>query len=456
MPRLPRRRYAGDVGPTRSAKGDLAIFVQLAIAAALVLANGVLAGAEIAIIALHRTQLASLVRSGSRAARAVEMLRDDPERFLATVQIGLTLASTTAAVLAGQALTGVIAESAQGVPWLAPYAEVVGVASVIAAVSFLSLVFGELVPKSLALRAAAGYALAMGRPLHLLSRLLAPVVWVATRTSNLLLGLFGDETSFTESRLSPDELAHLVDEAARTGTVHPEAGEIAVRALDFGDVVVGTVMVPRTRVIALSIDATPEEVRRVLLEENHSHLPVFRGTLDDVVGVVSTNDVLALAWERELIVLHDLLRPPHFVPESMRAADVLRELQRERLQFTVVVDERGGTAGIVTLKDLLEELVGELFGRSERPAEHVRLQPDGSYVVPGNMAVRDANRELPFVLPESEDFATVGGLATSLAGRLPANGDRLVTDDGVTVEVVDASPRRVRWVRVRPRARALP
>jgi putative hemolysin len=456
LPGRPGRRYAGTSRAVAQRQRGPAIFVQLAIAAALVIANGVLAGAEIAIIALRRTQLATLAQSGSRAALAVEKLRNDPERFLATVQIGLTVASTTAAVLAGQALTGVIAESARQVPWLAAYAEAVGLLAVIAGLSFLTLVFGELVPKSLALRAAPGYALALGRPLNFLSRVLKPVVWVATKSSNVVLGLFGDETSFTESRLSPDELAHLVDEAARTGAVHPEAGEIAVRALDFGDVVVGTVMVPRTRVVALSADASPEEVRRVLLEENHSHLPVYRGTLDDVVGVVSTNDVLALAWERELIVLHDLLRPPHFVPESMRAADVLRELQRERLQFTIVVDERGGTAGIVTLKDLLEELVGELFGRSERPAEHVRTQPDGSFVVPGNMAVRDANRELPFGLPESEDFATVGGLATSLAGRLPATGDRLVTSDGVTVEVIDASPRRVRWVRVRARGRVLP
>jgi putative hemolysin len=241
-----------------------------------------------------------------------------------------------------------------------------------------------------------------------------------------------------------------VDEAAKSGAVHPKAGEIAVRALDFGDVVVSAVMVPRTRIVAIPIAASPDEIRRVLLEENHSHFPVYDGTLDDIVGVVSTNDVLALAWEKELIVLHDLLRPPHFVPESMRAADVLRELQRERLQFAIVVDERGGTAGIVTLKDLLEELVGELFGRNERPPEHVRSQPDGSFVVPGNMAVRDANRELPFALPESEDFATVGGLATALAGRLPATGDRFTTDDGITLEVTDASPRRVRWVRLGP------
>ena len=418
---------------------------------ALVLANGVLSGAEIAIVALRRTQLDSLAREAHRSALAVAKLRDNPKRFLATLQVGISVAGTTAAVLATHGIAGELAARIAVVPFLAPIADALALTVVIAAISYLLVVVGEIVPKTIALSSPVTYAHLLAPPLYLAARVLAPMVWVASKTAGAISGLFVDDPGQTQTRLSSDDLAHLVDEAARSGSVHPKAGEIAVRALDFGDVVVSSVMVPRTRVIAIADNATPDDIRRVLLEENHAHFPVYDGTLDDITGVLSTNDVLALAWERELIVLHDLLRPPHFIPESMRAADVLRELQRDRIQFAIVVDERGGTAGIVTLKDLLEELVGDLLGRRDRAPEHVRSQRDGSFVVPGNMAVRDANRELPFALPEDEDFATVGGLATVLAGRIPDPGDHFITADGIPIEVVDASPRRVRWVRVGPR-----
>ena len=412
-----------------------------------------LAGVEIAVIALRRTQIAELVSRGHRGAMAVAHLRNDPERFLAAIQIGMTVLGTTAAAWAGHAFTRQLAAEVVDIPALAPYAEPLSLAAVIGALSYATLVFGELVPKSAALRSATSYSLLFGRVVWLIARLLRPVVWLVTGTSNAVLRLFGDQTQFSESRLSPDELAQLVDEAARSGAVHPEAGQIAMRALDFGNVVMSDVMVPRTRIVAIPAAASPEELRRLLLEDSHTQYPVYDGTLDDVVGIVATDDVLALAWERELIVLHDLLRPAHFVPETMRAADALRELQREKLQMGIVVDERGGTAGIVTLKDLLEELVGEIFGRTEHsPPEHVRSQPDGSFVVPGNMAVHDANRELPFELPEGEDWSTVAGLTVALAGRIPVAGDRFYTGDGLPVEIVDASARRVRWVRVGPRS----
>jgi putative hemolysin len=412
----------------------------------------VLAGAEIAIIAVRRTRLTALIDQGRSTAHAVKRLRDDPERFIATVQIGATVISATAGAFGGYRIAADMAPLLEPLPVVGPYANQLALAIVVGAISYMTLVLGELVPKSLALRAATGYSLIVGQPLLFLSRLMRPLVWFLTASSNLVLKVFGDKTTFSESRLSPEELSLLVDEAAKSGSVHPKAGEIAMRALDFGDLRVSQVMVPRTRIVAIPLDASPEEVRRVLLEEAHANFPVFEGTLDEVRGVIATSDVLALAWERELIVLEDLLRAPYFVPESMRAADILRELQRRRLHFAVVVDERGGTAGIVTLKDLLEELVGEIFGEHEREAstERIRPQPDSSFMVPGNMPIRDANRELPFELPEGDDWSTVGGLCVALAGRIPAAGDRFSTDRGIPIEVVDASERRVRWARVGP------
>lgn len=246
------------------------------------------------------------------------------------------------------------------------------------------------------------------------------------------------------------QLPALMRAAQSRGEVHPQAAEIAIRAISFGRLRVVDVMVPRKHICAISIDAPPQTISRILLEDGHSRLPVFDGTLDKIVGVLVAKDVLALAWEGALFVLQDLVQPPYFAPTTMNAADLLKELQRRRLHFAIVVDELGGTAGIITLEDLLEELVGEIYGEHDaEAAQRVHLEPDGAVTVQGEMPVRDANRELHLGLPESETFSTVGGLCVSLAGRIPEKGHTLACDNGTTLEVVDASPRSVRTVRLR-------
>ncbi len=415
---------------------------------ALVLTCGLVAGAESAVTALRPSRLDDILKRHRRTARYIKTLREAPERLFATTVVLSNLALVAAAVWVGYRLVPKLEQSFATMVEPRAFAHALALAVAMGATSAVFIVFATLVPKSLAQRSAASAVSFFAPPLYVASLLLAPAVFFFTRLSNFILAFFSDKTSFTESRLSPDELSHLVNEATRAGLVHPKAGDIAVRALDFGDVIIGDIMLPRTLVVALPLDASPAEVRRVLLEENHAHFPIYDGTLDEIVGVVSTSDVLMLAWERELFVLQDLMRPPIFVPETMRAAEVLSELQRERLHFAVVVDETGGTAGIVTLRDLIEELVGKLLDRHEQPDEKLRAEPGGSFLVPGNMAIRDANRELPFSLPEGEDFTTVGGLVILLAGRLPWIGERFSTDDGITLEVADASTRRVRAVRV--------
>jgi putative hemolysin len=416
----------------------------------LVLANGFLAGAEIAIVAIRKTRLAELAER-SAAARAVERLRGTPERFLATVQIGITVVGATAGAFGGARIADDLAPVLERVPFVAPWAWQLALAAVVALISYLSLVLGELVPKSLALRAPEGYALVAARPLLALSRLARPLVWFLTASSNAVLRIFGDRTTFTEARISPDELRELVGEATRGGTVDPRAAEIATRALEFGELTAADVMVPRNAVVGIPADAEMEEVRRLLLEHGHTRMPVYRGTLDDVVGYISAKDVLAVAWEAPLFVLADIVRPAYFVPETMKAGALLAELRQRRLQIAMVVDESGGLAGIVTLEDLLEEIVGEIVGESSRgPAEAAVQEPAGTYLVPGWMAIRDVNRELHLDLPESDESTTVAGLVLELAGRIPEPGERFPLPDGPTLEATDASPRQVRTVRIHP------
>ncbi len=416
----------------------------------LVLANGFFAGAEIAVIALRRTRLRQLVQEGRRAARAVAALRDKPEQFLATVQIGATVIGATAAAFSGATIAARLAPLLARRAALAPYAEQIALGMVVALVSFLTIVLGELVPKSLALRASEPYALLAGRLLLGLSWLARPVVQILTAASNLVLAPFGDRTTFTEARLSAEELSQLVEEATRTGALDVQAGEIASRAIDFAGLNAADVMVPRGRIVALRRSASEEELRHVLLEEGHARVPVFDRTLDEIAGYLVAREALALVWEKSLIVLDDLIRPVLFVPETARAVQVLRDLQARKTHVAIVVDEHGGVAGLVTLEDLVEELVGEILGEAEEAAPWVVREPAGGATVRGDAPMREVNRELALDLPEGKDYSTIGGLCIALAGGIPAQGAHLAAPDGTAIEVLEATPRQVRLVRITP------
>jgi putative hemolysin len=322
---------------------------------------------------------------------------------------------------------------------------------VVALVSYLSIVIGELVPKSMALHRPEPYALLVARPLLALSWIARPLVRLLTWSSNLLLVPLGDRTTFTETRHSAEELQHIVEEAAKAGTVHPQVGEIASRAIDFADLTASDVMVPREQLVMLPRTASPDDIRRLLLEHGHSRIPVYEGRVDNVVGYINVKDMLAMAWERELIVLADLIRPAYFVPDTTPAVELLQEMRRRHVLIAMVVDELGGMEGIVTMEDLVEELVGEIFSEHVKHVpEMFRREPDGTIVVDGAAPVRDVNRALDLNLPEEDAWNSIAGLCLAVAGHIPVVGERIAVDNAIVLEVVDATPRRVRRVRIHP------
>jgi putative hemolysin len=415
-----------------------------------VLANGIFAGAEIAVVSLRRSRLKQLLEEGKRGAAAAERLRGQPERFLATVQVGITVVGSTAAAFGGRTVADAFARWLETIPLVDQWARGLSLALVVALVSYLSIVLGELVPKSLALRGAERYALFIAQPLLALSWIARPLVWILTKSSNLLLRPFGDRTTFTETRFSAEELQIMVEEAAKTGSVDEQIGEIASRALEFGELTTADVMVPRNQIHAIPINATADEVKRILLEEAHSRMPVYQGSIDHIVGYISVKDVLSMVFNQQLVVLADLVRPAYFVPESAKASAVLRELQQRRMRLAIVVDEHGVLSGLITVEDLLEELVGELFSEHRSRQELLRREPSGAAVVRGNAPIREINRAMDLELPESDAWTTVAGLTAALAGRIPGRGARVELKDGTTIEVLEASPHLVRVVRIVP------
>ena len=424
---------------------------EVSVILALILVNGLLAGAEIAIVSLRASRVRELEAEGGRSALALAGLRRDSERFLATVQVGITCVGALAAAFGGATLAARLVPPLQEVGWLAPYAEELALGVVVAAISYLSVVAGELVPKSLALRAAEPYALLAARPLQALATLAAPVVWVLTKSSNLLLRPFRDETNFTEARISLEEVRQMVSEASRAGSIDETVGEIAARAIDFAELTVKEVMVHRRFVVALPRSADGEAVRHALLVQGHRRVPVYDGDVDNVVGYLSWRDVMEQVWRGEAPDIEALLRPAHFAPENSLAIDLLREMRERRIHISVAIDEHGGMAGIVTLEDLLEELVGDIVSEHAGGDESQRNVPaDGRWVFPGTTPIRDIERALRVnVVDYPEGYDTIGGWCIALAGdRIPAAGERFLAE-ALDIEVLDASPRRVRSVGVR-------
>lgn len=415
----------------------------------LAMINGIFAGAEIAFSNVRRTRLNELIEEGRWGAGDAARLKDEPDRFLAIVQIVITLITVLSGVFAGASLTEEFEPVIAAVPGLAPYASRVSNFVITALVVTLQIVLGELVPKSLALRYAETYTLFIARPLRMLAGGARPVVWFLTSLSNLVLRPFGDRTSFSEGRYSVEELIQYVDEAATVGNLDPSAGEIASRAMEFDNLDASSLMVPRPDVRMISKGASLADVAMMTRDGGHARVPVYDGDRDNIIGFVNVREILAHAHGNTDFRVERFIHPMPYIAETMPAPGVLRELQRKRSHVAMVVDEQGQVRGLVTMEDLLEELVGEIYSENDKPEEIVRVQPDGTALVLGNAPVHEVARALEIELPEGDTFSTMAGLTIHLADRIPEPGCVLNTEDGVTLEILEATPRRVRLIRLR-------
>jgi len=427
------------------------IAFELAIIVLLTLANGFFAGAEIAMLAVRKTALSSRAEKGSRAAKIALSLRAHPERFLATVQVGITVIGATAAAFAGATLARELGVRLVRFGMGAELAEDLALAFVIGTVSTLSIILGELVPKSLALRHAVRFTMLAAPVLGAIAWLARPIVWFLTLASNLVLRPFGDHTSFGEARLSPEELQQLVEEAATEGTVHRDAGELASRALDLPSLRIDAVCVPRGDVVYVHRDRLRVDLIGALSTSPHDRYPVVEQGLDDAMGYVVVREVAALLTGTDAELL-SRVRPLTFVPASHKAIDVMRDMQRTGNHLVMVVDEQGVIIGLVAMGDLLEELVGEILSEGETTDHLLQPEPGGPVLASGRVGIHEVNRALELDLPENLGVATIGGLVIATAGRIPDTGTR-VELDAVTLEVVEASPRRVLTVRIHPKPR---
>ena len=417
------------------------VWLQVGLVLVLVLVNAAFAGSEVALISLREGQLRRLEEQGGRG-RLVARLARDPNQFLSTIQIGITLAGFLASAAAAVALAEPLVPLL-GV--LGGLAEPVAIVAVTAVLTYVTLVVGELALKRVALQRPERWATVAARPLTLVTAATRPAVWLLSRSTDALVRLAGGDPSVQREAVTEDEVRDLV---ATQAAFDPEHRTLLLGAFEIAERRLRDVLVPRRDVLALPADLPAAEAVRRLVAATHARAPVYRGDFDQVVGVAHLVDLVGADG-----VVGEHLRAALALPESLRVLDALRRLQAERQTLAVVVNEYGGTEGIITVEDLLEELVGEIYDEFDADSAQVRREPDGSLVLPGAFAMHDLP-DLGISMPEGP-YTTVAGLALQRFGRIPEAGEA-VQVDGWRIEVLAVQRHAITRLRLVPPADETP
>ncbi|HYE88456.1 MAG TPA: hemolysin family protein [Vicinamibacterales bacterium] len=410
----------------------------------LILANGVFAMSEIAVVAARKVRLQQRAEDGDERAKAALALAHDPNKFLSTVQFGITLVGVLAGAYGGANIAARLEAPIATVPQLAPYAEGLALALVVSAITVLSLIVGELVPKRIGLNNPEAIASWVARPMMMLSKVGGPAVGALTSATNLVLRVFGVKGQ-AEPNLTEDEIKALISQGAETGAVGATEENIVQRVFQLGDQRVAAIMTPRPDIEWIDVDATEEELREFLASHSHTQFVVCHGGLDEVLGIVRSADLLPIAFKGSRIDLRSLVREALFVPDSMPAVQLLESFRSSHKHVALVMDEYGAVEGLVTVTDLLTAIVGDLpADASEAQGEFVS-RADGSWLVDGSAAMDEVTAHFGMdSLPEEESGAyhTIGGFVMARLGRVPKAADAFEWG-GMRFEVMDMDGRRI-------------
>lgn len=427
-------------------------FLKLSAVLVLVLANGFFVSSEFALVSVRRPKLEARAAAGSKSAQAALRLLDKPTIFISATQLGITLASLALGWVGEPtvaALLRPVAERIATAGWAGYFAHGAAVVIAFAAITYLHIVLGELMPKMMALDNAERLALIAARPLGLFARVFRPLIWVFNKTGTRLGKLFGLKSSLDHSAVYTEtELRQLIDVSRESGHLRAEERRLIHRVFEFSDTLVREAMVPRTAMAAISSDCSLEEIAKAFRQHGYSRLPVYRESLDDMIGVIHSKDVMPFLLRPDSFRLEQVLQSPLYVVDTARLEDVLRQMQKAKVHFGFVIDEHGGVEGIITLEDLLEEIVGDISDEhDEEVNEQIKEDKDGSYVLDGGLAVRDLNRRLKLSLPESEAYTTIAGFLMTEAGHVLQRGE-VIKHDGLLFHIERVERRRVTQVRL--------
>jgi CBS domain containing-hemolysin-like protein len=445
---------AGEAGGFSAQLAEAPIALRLTIVMVLVAANAFMVAAEFALVGTRRSKIAQMAAEGDRSAAIVQRSLKDLDRYISATQLGITLASLGLGWVGEPAVASMVDGFLGLLGFHAGDVVVHSTSAVITAfliITFLHIVLGELAPKSVALVMPENVSKVIIRPLIFFSRVMSPFIWALNGTANAILRIFKIEPASESQHVhSAEELRLILSQAGAHGTLDESDSAMLAGVFDFHEKRARDVMRPRTDMIAIPIDATQDEVWEILRRERYSRYPVYDETVDDILGVFVAKDLM-LRERDEPFILRDLLREPLYVPDSRPAERVLDDLRKTRAHMAIVLDEYGGTAGILTIEDLVEEVIGDIADEYDM-RERTSLEMDGVLELAGSLSLVDVRSDHRLPIPEG-DWSTLGGYAFSALGRLPKVGDR-VPFPGGELEVVAMDGRRVAALRVHRRAKA--
>ena len=413
----------------------MSLLFELIAVGVLILLNAFFVAAEYGLVTARRTRIVELHHQGNRRARDVLRITSDPPRFISAMQLGVTLTSLGIGALGEQALTHAFDDV---------MATVLAVLLAYLILTYLHVVIGELVPKGIALGHSEGTALAVAVPVRTFFIIFRPLIWVLQRSTELVLRALGLQPPGAEDAVhSEAELRMLVSQSTEHGEIEQQEQEMLYKVFDFADKEVSNVMVPRPEVVALSIDLPPEQCLEAVMDSPYTRYPVYRESLDTVVGVLHVRDLFRALRDRGMheVKVEDLVRPAHIVPETKDLAALLTEFRRTNQHMAIVVDEYGEMEGIVTLEDLLEEIVGEIEDEFDLPDESVEQIDEDTVKIDGTFPIDDFNERFHTELPQ-EDYHTVAGFVFGLLGRQPEVGDD-ISHDGMRFDVLEVEGSRI-------------
>ncbi|TCC96336.1 HlyC/CorC family transporter [Pedobacter hiemivivus] len=390
----------------------------------LVALNGFFVAAEFAIVKVRASQIEIKAKSGSRVANIAKHITQHLDGYLAATQLGITLASLGLGWVGESVMHSLVHDLLINFQLSEVLITSISTGLAFLFITVMHIVFGELAPKSIAIQRPVATTLFIALPLQAFYWLFRPFIWVLNGFANIVLKVFGISTiGGHDSVHSTEELYYLLDQGKQSGALDTNEHELIKNVFDFNERVVKNIMVPRTKISGVELSTPKMEVVEMIISEGYSRLPVYDDIIDKIIGIVHAKDILPLLAQNKDWTLSDIIRKPYFVPETKKINDLLSELQQKRIQIAIVIDEFGGTAGMVTLEDIVEEIVGEIQDEYDEEKPTVEKISDTEFIINAYATVYDVNEHLPHDLPEDEDFDTVGGLVSHAFGKIPEVGD---------------------------------
>ncbi|MCC8409430.1 hemolysin family protein [Mucilaginibacter sp. UR6-1] len=415
----------------------------------LVLLNGFFVAAEFAMVRVRGSQIEIKAKSGSAVAKIARGILHNLDGYLAATQLGITIASLGLGVVGEDVVTSLVVRAfmAFGIALSPGFITASHVISFIV-ITVLHIVFGELAPKSLAIQRSVRTVMAVSFPLRFFFVVFRPFIWALNGFANFILKAFGVISIHgSETHHSSEELQYLLEQGKESGALDSNEHELIQNVFEFNERVVKNIMVPRTKISGIDIDTEKQELLEILVEEGYSRMPVYEEVIDKIVGIVHTKDILPLMVKGEDINLKDIIRKPYFIPETKKINDLMAELQQKRIQIAIVLDEFGGTAGMVTLEDIVEELVGEIQDEYDEEKPIVEEVNEREFIVNALASIYDVNEHLPHDLPEDGDYDTVSGWLGDLFGKIPDVGEQREAN-GYNITVLKKSDQNIEAVKL--------